>query len=80
MLWLSRTAPICLYARFNNEDVGIVLCHDNVAGEILSELLNTFSCNDSTGAPIICLHIDSQVGKMVLNAQTEHGDGPKHHK
>jgi hypothetical protein len=53
-----------------------VLCHDNIAGELLIEFLNALSSNDSTGAPVICFHIDSQVGEMVLNAQAEHGDAP----
>ena len=77
MLWLSKTAQICLYARFNNGDVDIVHCHDNAACELLPEFLNALSSNDSTGAPVICFHINSQVGEMVLNAQAEHRDAPK---
>jgi hypothetical protein len=77
MLWLSKTAQICLYARFNNGDVDIVHCHDNAASELLPEFLNALSSNDSTGAPVICFHINSQVGEMVLNAQAEHRDAPK---
>jgi len=76
MLWLSKTAQICLYARFNNGDVDIVHCHDNAACELLPEFLNALSSNDSTGAPVICFHINSQVGEMVLNAQAEHRDAP----
>lgn len=32
---LSGTAPVCLHAILDNGDVDAVLCHDDVAGEIL---------------------------------------------
>jgi hypothetical protein len=51
-----------------------MICHEDNAGELLLKLPNTLRRDDSTGAPIIRFHINSQVCEMVLNAQSEHGD------
>jgi hypothetical protein len=58
---------------FDNGDVNIMIRHQDVADKVLLKLPDTRR-DDSTGAPVVSFHVNSQVCEMVLNAQAEHGD------
>lgn len=74
--WLAWTASINLHAVICNDNIDGASGGNNVAGEIHSELLDALPQDDSAGAPVVGLYLNSHVGQMVRSAPEQHKHAP----